>query len=285
MPASRRPAGFRPLRARLWSTASTLLARDTMVVTNAIAFNFLLCLFPLLLVVIALVQQLPGGRRVSTAVLLVVGELIPFEREALARSLQGLRRTAAGLEAVSLLLIIWGSSGIFMPVEMALGRAWGTRPRPFLQSRLLAFAMTVAGGLLAIFSTAFTVAARSYQREWPLIAEYGARTSALSMTLLLFYMVYRVIPSPPVPARVALKAALWAGSAWEVAKYLFVANLARANLQAFYGPLAFSVALVLWAYVSSLVLVFGALMVPASSPIEMRRAPLRAGLRRSRGGG
>jgi hypothetical protein len=38
-------------------------------------------------------------------------------------------------------------------------------------------------------------------------------------------------------------------------KYLFVINLERANLQAFYGPLAFAVALVLWAYVSSLVLV------------------------------
>jgi YihY family inner membrane protein len=272
--ASRGRAGFRSLRARLWSTVSTLLGRDTMVVTNAIAFNFLLCLFPLLLVVLAAAQQLPGGRRVTTAVLLVLGELIPFERETLARSLQNLRRMAAGLEALSLLLIVWGSSGIFMPVEMALGRAWGTRPRSFLQSRFMAFAMTVAGGLLAFLSVAFTLAARSYQREWPLIAEYGARASALSMTYLLFYMVYRVIPSPPVGPRVALKAALWAGSAWEVAKYLFVANLARANLRALYGPLAFSVALVLWAYVSSLVLVFGALMVPASpsrAPRERRR--------------
>jgi uncharacterized BrkB/YihY/UPF0761 family membrane protein len=47
-----------------------------------------------------------------------------------------------------------------------------------------------------------------------------------------------------------------------VAKYLFVVNLSRANLPAVYGPLAFAVSLVLWAYVSSLVLVFGALMAP-----------------------
>jgi YihY family inner membrane protein len=259
---------------RLWTTAATLLARDTMVVTNAIAFNFLLCLFPLLLVVLALALQLPGGRRVTTAVLLVLGEVIPFEREALARSLQSLTRLAGGLEAASLLLIVWGSSGIFMPVEMALGRAWGTRPRAFVHSRLLAFAMTMGGGLLAFLSVAFTLAARSYQREWPLAAESAARAAALTMTVLLFYMVYRVIPSPSVGARVAFKAALWAGCAWELAKYLFVANLARANLRALYGPLAFSVALVLWAYVSSLVLVFGALMVPAPlarAPRERRR--------------
>ena len=48
----------------------------------------------------------------------------------------------------------------------------------------------------------------------------------------------------------------------KVVKYGFVAKLGQMNLQAFYGPLAFSVALLLWAYVSSLVLVFGALMAP-----------------------
>ena len=43
---------------------------------------------------------------------------------------------------------------------------------------------------------------------------------------------------------------------------MFVWNLGRMQLSTFYGPLAFSVALVLWAYVSSLVLVFGAGMAP-----------------------
>jgi uncharacterized BrkB/YihY/UPF0761 family membrane protein len=34
------------------------------------------------------------------------------------------------------------------------------------------------------------------------------------------------------------------------------------QLATFYGPLAFAVALVLWAYLSSVVLVFGAAMTP-----------------------
>jgi uncharacterized BrkB/YihY/UPF0761 family membrane protein len=63
-----------------------------------------------------------------------------------------------------------------------------------------------------------------------------------------------------VGTRVAMRGALWAGLSWEAAKHVFVINLARTNLSLFYGPLAYAVALVLWAYVSSLVLVFGALM-------------------------
>jgi membrane protein len=257
LPRARRPG----VVSRLWWVAGELLARDTMVITNAIAFNFLLCLFPLVLVLVAASQQLPG-RRVSTALLLVLNELIPFEREAMALSLQGLRKVARGLEIVSVLLIVWGSSGIFMPVELALNRGWGGQARGFWRSRMLAILMTVAGGLLAILSVTVTVAARAYSREWPTVARYGAKASALLLTLILFYLIYRVIPQPPVGSRVALKAALWAGTAWEAAKYLFVMNLARSNLQAVYGPLAFAVSLVLWAYVSSLVLVFGALMVP-----------------------
>ena len=208
-------------------------------------------------------QQLPGSRRVATALLLLLRELIPFDPEAVAESLRNLQRLARGLEVVSLILIVWGSSGIFIPVEMALNRAWGGRPhRDFWRSRLLAFLMTLAGGLLALVSVALTVAARGYSKEWPTVAEYGAKASALLLTYFLFFLIYRFIPAAPVPTRVALKAALWAGTVWEGAKYLFVINLARLNLQAFYGPLAFSVSLILWAYVSSLVLVFGALMVP-----------------------
>ena len=248
--------------SRLWWVAGELLARDTMVLTNAIAFNFLLCLFPLVLVLVAVSQQLPG-RRFAAALILVLNEIIPFEREAMALSLQGLRKVARELEVISVLLIVWGSSGIFMPVEMALSRAWGGQTRGFFRSRLLAVLMTVACGLLALLSVAMTVAARAYGREWPTVARYGAKASAVILTCLLFYLIYRVIPDPPVGNRVALRAALWSGAAWEGAKYLFVINLGRTNLQAVYGPLAFAVSLVLWAFVSSLVLMFGALMAAA----------------------
>lgn len=252
--------------ARLSTAAGTLVSRDIAVLTNAIAFNFLLCLFPLLLVVAAASQQLPGGRRAGTALLLLLDELIPFGHEAMAPALRNLNKMAKGLEIVSFLLIVWGSSGIFIPVEMALNRAWGGRPhRGFFRSRSLAVVMTLAGGLLALCSVALTVGARSYARELPALAEYGAKGSALLMTYVLFFLIYRFVPAAPVDTGVAGRAALWGGTAWEIAKYLFLIQLARMNLEAFYGPLAFSVSLVLWAYVSSLALVFGALMVPVSA--------------------
>jgi membrane protein/epoxyqueuosine reductase len=257
---------------RFVAAIGTLLSRDIAVLTNAIAFNFLLCLFPLILVVVAVLQQATGGRA-AAAMLPVLQELIPFGRQDLAESLRSLSKIARGLEALSLLLIVWGSSGIFMPVEMALNKAWGGRPhRDFWKSRLLAFLMTTAGGLMALASVWLTIGARTYARYLGTLANYSAKLSAFLMTYLLFFLIYRVIPDAPVRSRVALKAALWSAVAWEALKYLFVIKLGQMNLKAFYGPLALAVSLLLWAYVSSLVLVFGALMVPVEGQDAKRRA-------------
>jgi membrane protein/epoxyqueuosine reductase len=259
-------AGKRPIRgllSRLVSAGGALLSRDIAVLTNAIAFNFLLCLFPLLLVVAGFAQRLPAGSRTSTALVGVISELIPFARADLATSMKTLARYGREMEILSLLLIAWGSSGIFMPMEMALNKVWGGRPhRTFWKSRLLAFVMTLLGGLLAIASVTLTVATRTWAKGYPLLAGVGNKVSALLLTSLLFFLIYRLIPDADVRSGVAVKAALWAAVAWEGAKYAFVIQLGRMNLQAFYGPLAFAVSLVLWAYVSSLIVVFGALMAP-----------------------
>jgi uncharacterized BrkB/YihY/UPF0761 family membrane protein len=134
--------------------------------------------------------------------------------------------------------------------------------------------MTILGGLLALASVALTVATRTWAKGYPLASSISNKTSALLLTWLLFFLIYRLIPDAEVKSALAMKAALWASVAWEAAKYGFVIQLGRMNLQAFYGPLAFAVSLVLWAYVTSLTVVFGALMAPlrpASAPPRPER--------------
>jgi membrane protein/epoxyqueuosine reductase len=258
---------------RLYSAAGTLLSRDIAVLTNAIAFNFLLCLFPLLLVIAGFAERVSTGRRPGAALLALLSQLIPFGQEALASSLTRLTRYGRQMQIVSLLLIVWGSSGIFIPMEMALNKVWGGGPhRTFWKSRLLAFVMTLLGGAIALASVALTVATRTWAKGYPAAATFGNRASALLLTWLLFFLIYRLIPDAEVKSGVAMKAALWASVAWEAAKYGFVIQLGRMNLQAFYGPLAFAVSLVLWAYVSSLAVVFGALMAPRENG-NRSRAP------------
>ena len=106
-----KPRAPRGVLARAWTAVGVLLSRDVVVVTNAIAFNFLLCLFPLLLVLVAAAQQLGDRRRISPALLSVINELIPFEPQTLATSLRSLGRMAKTFEVFSLVVVVWGSSG------------------------------------------------------------------------------------------------------------------------------------------------------------------------------
>jgi len=259
---SRPGTGF----ARVQFILGTLFSREITVLTNAIAFNFLLCLFPLILVVVAVAQHFEGSH-VAGAVESVLSELIPFGKEAIGYTLRGMEKRAQGLEVLSLALILYGSSGIFIPIEMALNRAWGGRPvRAFWRSRILALGMTLLGGSLALLSIALTVEARRLHKGHPFLATVGVKGSAALLTFLLFYLVYRIVPDAKPWPGAPFRAALWAGTFWEAGKYVFVARLAQMNLQAVYGPLALSVALILWAFVSSLILVLGALLVDPKKP-------------------
>jgi YihY family inner membrane protein len=267
------------LFARLKRTIGLLLSREVTVLNNAIAFNFLLCLFPLLLVLVAAAQRLAPGGATATAVRLLLSELIPVAPETLASSLRQLTRLAPGFQVLSLVLVVWGSSGIFIPVERVLNLVWGARAeRSFWKSRLLAFLLTAGGAALALVSVALTLFGRGLGRlaapdpqlaaSLAFLGGWAAKAAALLLSWMLFTLVYRVAPSAGIPFGVAWRAGLWAACAWEASKYAFVWNLGRMQLATFYGPLAFAVALVLWAYVSSVVLVFGAGM--ASGAAERR---------------
>ena len=265
-PRTKRARGAAPsVLARLRRAGGLLLSREVAVLTNAIAFNFLLCLFPLLMVLVAAAQRLAPTSGAAAAVRTLLEELIPFGGETMAASLRQITKLARGLEVLSLALVVWGSSGIFMPVEMVLNRVWGGREaRTFWKSRLLAFLLTTACGVLALVSVALTLVARGYGREWPLVAGFVAKTAALLLTWAVFVIVYRLATDVAVDLRAASSSAVWAAVLWELSKYAFVWNLGRTNVASLYGPLAFAVSLVLWAYVSSLVLVFGAAMAPVS---------------------
>jgi len=156
-----RPAGP-GLRERLKRTASLLLSREVTVLNNAIAFNFLLCLFPLLLVLVAGAQRLSPGSGGANALRQLLGELIPIGGDTFATSLRQMTRVAPGFQLFSLALIVWGSSGIFIPVERVLNHVWGARAeRSFWKSRLLAFLLTASCAALALLSLSLTLYGRS----------------------------------------------------------------------------------------------------------------------------
>ena len=86
----------------------------------------------------------------------------------------------------------------------------------------------------------------------------GTRILALLSSIGLFFLIYWVLPNRKVPVLAVLPAAIIVGVLWEAAKHLYVLVLPWLDLQAVYGPFYISVGLMLWAFLSGLLLLAGA---------------------------
>jgi len=74
----------------------------------------------------------------------------------------------------------------------------------------------------------------------------------------LFFLIYWGLPNRKIPARAVLPTAIVMGVLWEIAKYLYILTLPHLDLRSVYGPFEVSVGLMLWAFLSGLLLLAGA---------------------------
>jgi len=83
--------------------------------------------------------------------------------------------------------------------------------------------------------------------------------SALGLTILLYFSIYRFLSSGKLKFYPALFGAFWAAVMYELAKDLFAIYLSRiGNLGAVYGTLEVVIGLLLWIFYSTCVFIFGA---------------------------
>ena len=92
-----------------------------------------------------------------------------------------------------------------------------------------------------------------------------ARALAWAITMVLFLLLYRWVPNTKVRWSSAFWAALIVATVWEILKAGFVWYLGTGlpEYELVYGSLATVVALLLWVYLSSLLVLFGAHLTAA----------------------
>ena len=86
---------------------------------------------------------------------------------------------------------------------------------------------------------------------------------ALAASIAIFFLIYWLLPNGKIRARAVLPAAAVVGVIWEAAKYLYILSLPWLNFREVYGPFAVSVTLMIWAFLSGLLLLAGAYLSAA----------------------
>jgi membrane protein len=242
--------------------------------TSAAAMSYfgLMALFPALLLMLAISNQIAAASRLLSRAIEVYPGSVVFLRE----TISSFSSPGPGIVITCIVVVLWAGSWVFSVIERALNRILATTSRTFWHGRALTIGMIGIVGLLLSSSVLITsilvalreAAARLSPRQlerYPLMFSVGSAfwqgafaLVSFLVTVVLFVLVYRFMPKAAVTVRDALPGGLLAGLFWEIAKYGFAWSLNYFHYDQIYGSVGAVVAVLTWSYVSSLILLFGA---------------------------
>jgi membrane protein len=259
------------IRQSVWETILALTSNQNYSHASAIAFNALLSFFPfvvLLLVFCRKILHWPAG--FETLLLLLKQYYLPVGQDFIIRNLRIIANNNT-TALFSLGSLLFTSAGLFTPIELALNQAWGVpKERPFWRSQLIALTLVFSCGLLALGSvsiaTTITTGVQVALGSWAqnsvvkVLSSLVIKTLIFPTTVGIFFLIYYFLPNCSVPFRRVLPTAVAVALVWEIVKYLFIWCLPLLDFADTYGPFYLSVTLVTWAFISAMILLFGALL-------------------------
>jgi membrane protein len=256
-------------RAQLVALARYMMRTEVHTYAFSVAANSILSLFPFIVLLLTISRNVFHSRTMEAVVGDMMKNFLPVGQDFVMRNMQLLAHPQKGAQVFSLVMLLFTSTGVFLPLEVALNNVWGIKEnRSYLHNQLVSLGLALAVGLLAMTSVAFTSAQKTVltwiflghtQNRFFDVAAFGfLKFCAVIASILLFFLIYWVLPYRKVPARAVLPTAIVVGLLWEAAKHLYVRALPWLDFQAVYGPFYISVGLMMWAFLSGLLLLAGA---------------------------
>ncbi|WP_316430905.1 YihY/virulence factor BrkB family protein [Leptolyngbya sp. NK1-12] len=238
------------------------------------AYNAMLSLFPAILAILTAIGLFRPLQVTFAALASQLSEVVPAEAlwliQGFADAVSGTRDR--GLFSISFVLALWIASGALSAAMAALDQIHcipRQLVRPFWKARLIALGLTIgtilllllAVGLLFVSDVAVrNVAEYSGSFRFGLLRLWQLLTFPLVLGImsLTFGFIYRYGPSRWSPGQPIMPGAVLAAVLWAI-----ISNLFRLYVQHFgnynqvYGTVGAVIVLMLWLYLSSLVLLIG----------------------------
>lgn len=258
------------------------LAPESQLVASSIGYYTLFSVFPLALLVVALASNWLDPLLAEQRIVEELEFVIPGLEAMLGANLESLARARGPVTGVAAVALVWSASNAFNVITRVMDRIWGTdinHRRSVWRHRTLAvLAVLVASGLLLVTSSAegtvLTVANSLLPSRLERVRPLTSGFWAIFLNGVLFMLLYYFLPHVRVRGRDVLAGAIAAGILWEGAKRLFLlfiaSYLSRSNL--IYGSVGAIIAFLVWTYISSLILLFGAYLNRLAVPLSPTEA-------------
>ncbi|MGA7908193.1 MAG: YihY/virulence factor BrkB family protein [Candidatus Sulfotelmatobacter sp.] len=261
------------------STVKYLMRTEVHTFAFSVAANAILSFFPFVVLLMTLIRRVFHSRVMYDVVLELLRDYLPAGQDFVIRNLNAMVNSRHSVQVVSLMILLVTSSGVFLPLEVALNRIWRfPNNRSYLGNQLISLGLAFGCGVLALLSIALT--AGNVEVMEFLLRGHGSvfirmvgfvvmKVFAIAASIAIFFLIYKVLPNGKVPARAVLPTAIILGLLSEALKYGYILALPWLNFGAVYGPFALSVSMMFWAFLWGLLLLAGAHL---SAEEHLRRA-------------
>jgi membrane protein len=259
-----------------WATLKTIFQqagqRRLMGLSAEMAYNAMLALFPAILAVLTAIGLFQSPKSAFEGIAAKLSEVAPQEVLFL---IEGFVQEISlshnqGLFSISFIAAIWASSGALSAAMTALDQIHEipqAQVRPFWKAKLVSLALTI-GTIVLLITASFVVfisdlIVQLLVREsglWEVLSFWRLLSwpLALGIVSIASGFVYRYGPSRWVPGTPIMPGAILAAVLWAIVSAgfrLYVANFGNYNRA--YGAVGAVIVLMLWLYVTSLVLLIG----------------------------
>lgn len=260
----------------LKKTFSEFSSDNGMKLSASLAYYTIFSIGPLLLLVISLTGLFFEKRDITTDVYGQIRSLIGQEGAQqvlnIIRNMQQQQHTAAKFGLISLIVLIFGASGVFVEIQSSINYIWSLKAKPqkgwlkFIKDRLLSFSLIAGIGFLLIVSlfinTLMDILSGQLQRLFSM--ENVLIFKGLNLLILffiittLFAVIYKVLPDARIAWRDAFVGAGFTGLLFLVGKFVIGFYLGNSKFGNTYGAAAAIILLLSWIYYSSIILYVGA---------------------------
>jgi YihY family inner membrane protein len=243
---------------------------DSHVYAMAIAANVLVGFFPFMLLMLSLASLAFPTSNADQAILLGLRSFLPEDVglvDFVVRNLQAEVANRGAVPGVSLILLLVAANGIFMPLEVAQNRLWGFAPnRNYASNQLLSLCIGATSMAMALLSSLFATFAGPIlfaQFQTAFLTEdtamlWALRTSGALATTVVLLLVYWLLPHGHVPVSRALITAFVVAVLIEGVQFAYAWAWPWLGLRGEYGPFFISVTLMLWGFLTAMVVLAGA---------------------------
>jgi len=277
-PQTKRTKTFRQRLKGWWNVvydfADITDQRHIFLLSAGIAFNQLICMIPLILLVISALSGLIDEGQAKETVRVFLEQLLPQNIEATQAITNVIYelgavfhyRTVTGWIAAAILL--WLSSALFSSMRTGLNAIFHIpTPKFFILYRLKDLLLTVITAALILVITILTpvmTVAEEAKNRLMLGGDMDVfgltvQVASLIATTILFFVLYRFVPNRRLPWQVVVMSTLVAVGLWELARVFFSWYVnTTTNLSKFYGGYIVLASLALWFYYSAFIFLISA---------------------------